>query len=262
MLEAKHAYVISSFSLVALAIGLARLGRFDEASEAAAGASRLAESGDLVAKLDSLIGESTVRSLRGDLDAAIPLAKQCTSMSEETGATACVVASNFVLGDAYHRQGKYESAQIAFERSNEVAEIFQERSFRPTLMAYMRSNAVSLGQQAQDAADFDEALRIARDSSDRFGEAGIIGLRAEFEAKRADGNQEQWHADFAEATRLFEQMGARPYLARALRSWGQALRAAGRMEEGDEKLRRALVLFDEMGIKREAAEARAELAAA
>jgi tetratricopeptide (TPR) repeat protein len=261
LLEAKHAYVISSFSLVALAIGLARLGRFDEASAAAAKASKLAESGDLVAKLDSLIGESTVRSVRGDLDAAIPLAMQCTSMSEETGATACVVASNFVLGDAYYRQGKYESAQIAFERSNEVAEVFEERSFRPSLMAYMRLNAANLGQFAHDSSDFDKALVIARDSSDRFGEASILAGKAEFEAKRQDGSIEQWQVDFAEATRLFEEMRACPYLARALRSWGQALRAAGRTDEGDEKLRRALQLFDELGITREAYELRTTLAA-
>jgi len=261
MLEAKHAYVISSFSLVALAIGLARLGRFDEASAAAASASRLADSGDLVAKLDSLIGESTVRSLRGDLDAAIPLAMQCTSTAEETGATACVVASNFVLGDAYYRQGKYQSAQIAFERSNEVAEIFEERSFRPSLMAYMRLNAANMGQFAKDSSDFDAALQIARDASDRFGEANVTVGRAEFEAKRPDGDEKRWQADFAAATELFESMGAQPYLARALRSWGQALRAAGHSEEADEKLRRALSLFDELGITREAYELRTTLAA-
>jgi tetratricopeptide (TPR) repeat protein len=261
LLEAKHAYVISSFSLVALAIGLARLGRFDEASAAAASASKLAESGDLVAKLDSLIGESTVRSLRGDLEAAIPLAMQCTSQAEETGATACVVASNFVLGDAYYRQGKYQSAQIAFERSNEVAEVFEERSFRPSLMAYMRLNAANLGQFAQDNSDFDNALHIAREASDRFGEANVIAGRAEFEAKRAAGDEKRWQADFAAATEAFEAMGARPYLARTLRSWGQALRSAGRTEDGDEKLRRALALFDEMGIAREAYELRTTLAA-
>ena len=51
------------------------------------------------------------------------------------------------------------------------------------------------------------------------------------------------------------------YLARTLRSWGQALRAAGKTEAGDEKLRRALELFHELGIKREAYELRTTLAA-
>jgi tetratricopeptide (TPR) repeat protein len=259
-LEAKHAYVISSFALVSLAIGLGRLGRFDEAEEAAANASRLAESGDLVAKLDSLIGASLVRSLRGDLDSAIPLAMQCTSMSEQTGATACVVASNFVLGDAYMRQGKYESAQIAFERSNEVAELFEERSFRPSLMAYIRSNAANMGEFAKDSSDFDEAIAIARDGSDRFGEATIIWQRAEFEAKRDGGELATWQADYKAATEAFEAMGARPHLARSLRTWGEALRGAGKTAEGDEKLRRALELFDQMGIKREGDEVREELA--
>jgi tetratricopeptide (TPR) repeat protein len=259
MLEASHAYVISSFSLVALAIGLSRLGRFDEASAAAASASKLAESGDLVAKLDALIGESFVHSARGDLDEAIPLAKRCTAMSEETGATACIVASNFVLGDAYMRQGKYQSAQIAFERSNEVAETFEEQSFRPSLLAYMRANAASMGQFELDTSGFDDALRIAREASDRFGEANILWKRGEWESARTDGSRDAWQADFASAVGLFEDMHARPFLARTLRGWGLALRGAGEASEGDEKLRRAVELFDELGITREADELRATL---
>jgi tetratricopeptide (TPR) repeat protein len=261
MLEASHAYVISSFSLVALAIGLSRLGRFDEASAAAASASKLAESGDIVAKLDALIGESFVHSARGDLDEAIPLAKRCTAMSEETGATACIVASNFVLGDAYMRQGKYQSAQIAFERSNEVAETFEERSFRPSLLAYMRANAASMGQfDALDSSGFDDALRIAREASDRFGEANILWKRAEWESARTDASRDAWQADFTSAVGLFEDMHARPFLARTLRGWGLAQRAAGDAADGNEKLRRAVELFDEMGITREADELRATLA--
>jgi tetratricopeptide (TPR) repeat protein len=260
LLEEKHAYVLSSFSNVALAIGLARLGRFEEAEEAAARAAKVAESGDLIARLDSMIAQSTVHSLKGDLEQAVRLGKQCTEMSEETGATACVVASNFTLGDAYVRQGQFKSAQIAFERSNEVAEAFNEHNFRPSLMAYMRANSAELGELAGDAESFDRGLELARNSGDKFSQAGIIGKRAEFEAKRPGGNREQAFADFADAVSRFEQMQAKPYVARILRSWGDALRAEDRRADGDEKLKRALSLFDEMGIKREADEVRAELA--
>jgi tetratricopeptide (TPR) repeat protein len=260
LLEEKHAYVLSSFALVARAIGLSRLGRFDEASETAARAAKLAESGDLISKLDSMIAESTVRSLRGDLEGAIPIATQCTALSEQTGATACVVASNFVLGDTYMRQGKYESAQIAFERSSEVAESFNEHNFRPSLLAYMRANSASLGELAPDAGAFDRALELTRRSGDRFSEANIIWKRAEYEAKRADGDSAKSLEDFATASRAFEKMQAKPFVARAKRDWGESLRAIGRRDEGDDKLRQALALFDEMGITREADELRATLA--
>lgn len=256
ILEGNHAFVGSSFAHVALAMGLSRLGRFDEALEAATRASKLAESGDLIAKLDSLIGESAVRSMRGDLEGAIPIAMQCTALSEETGATACVVASNFVLGDAYARQGKFQSAQIAFERSNEVAETFQEHGFRPSVMAYLRSNAANMGQFGQDMGDFDRALELARESDDRWSEATVVWKRAEYEATRGNGNREQMLAGFSAAADGFEKMGARPMVARVLRDWGVALRDTGQRDDGDEKLRRALALFDEMGIKREGDEVR------
>lgn len=261
MLEEKHAFVLSSFSYVALSIGLSRLGRFDEAEEAAQRAMKLGENGDLIAKLDSMIGESTVHSLRGDLETAVPIATRCTAMSEETGATACVVASNFVLGDTYMRQGNFKSAQIAFERSNEVAESFGENSFRPSLLAYMRANSASLGAMATNGDAFQEALTLAQDNGDKFSEAAIIWKRAQYEAgSGADAD----HAltDFADAATRFEEMDAKPYLARTLRDWGELLRRSDRRAEGDDKLRQAAALFAGMGIGREGDEVRAELAAA
>jgi tetratricopeptide (TPR) repeat protein len=251
LLEDKHAYVLSSFCRVAEAIGLARLGRFEEASQAAARA----------LKLDSMIDESSVRSLRGDLEGAVPIATECTALSEQTGATACVVASNFVLGDTYMRQGNFKSAQIAFERSNEVAESFGEHSFRPSLLAYMRTNSVLLGNAAADSDAFEQALELARDAGDRFSEAAIIWKRAQFETRCDSPDVDAMLADFAAAVAAFEVMEAKPFVARTLRDWGEELRKLGRGAETDEKLRRALALFDEMGIKREGDEVREALAA-
>ena len=260
LLELKHDFVGSSFALVALAIGYARLGEFDLGEAAAKKASEIGEKGDLIAKLDSLIGLSTVKSLRGDLEGAVPLAMQCTVMSEETGATACVVASNFVLGDAYMRQGKFGDAKIAFERGNEVANAIEQRTFRPSIAAYLRSTAASMGDFGPNIRSFDEALAETRQAGDQFGEANVIWKRAETESKRPGGNRDQMLADFAAAATAFDAMGARPFEARVLRDWGLALREHGDADDGDPKLRRALEMFDEMGIKREADEVRTTLA--
>jgi tetratricopeptide (TPR) repeat protein len=260
LLEQKHDFVGSSFALVALAIGYARLGEFDLGEDAARRASEIGEKGDLIAKLDSLIGLSTVRSLRGDLEGAVPLAMQCTTMSEQTGATACMVASNFVLGDAYMRQGKFGDAKIAFERGNEVANAIEQRTFRPSITAYLRSTAASMGDFGPNMRTFDEALAESRGAGDRFGEANVIWKRAETESLHPEGNREQMLADFATAAAGFEQMDAKPYIARVLRDWGFALREIGEAKEADGKLRRAVELFDRMGIKREADELKAVLA--
>lgn len=260
LLERKHDFVGSSFALVALAIGYSRLGEFEKAEQAAHRATEIAEGGDLIAKLDSLIGESTVRSVRGDLEGAIPLAMKCTAMSEETGATACVIVSNFVLGDAYSRQGKFEEAKIAFDRGSEVANAIEQRIFRPSIAAYTRSNSASMGDFGPNARTFDEAVAEARSVGDRWGETNVIWKRAETEAKKPDGDHQQMLADFATAAAGFEEMGARPFLARVLRDWGQALRARGHVDDGNERLRRAVELFDEVGIARESAELTRELA--
>ncbi len=256
LLAQQRAYIGSSFALVALAIGFARMGEFDKGEEAARQAAEIAESGDIIAKLDSLIGLSTVRSVRGDLESAVPLATQCTTLAEQTGATACVVASNFVLGDAYMRQGNFDGAKIVFERGNEVANTIEQRVFRPSIAAYMRSNAASLGDFVPSGRTFEEALAEARSIGDRWGEATVIWKRGETEAKKDEGDREidAMLADFEEAAAGFERMGARPFLARVLRDWGQALRAQGRVDEGNEKLRHALALFEELGIAPEARE--------
>jgi tetratricopeptide (TPR) repeat protein len=263
VLEGRHDFVVASFALGVRAIGYARLGDFPRAEESARHASEVAEGGDLIAKLDALIAESTVRSAKGDLAGAIPLAQRCTAWSEETGATACMVASNFVLGDAYLRQGRFEDAQVALKRGNDISALTGFPIFRPSISAWLRATAASLGD-IPASGDWEKELADARDLGDRFTEAAIRIKRAETKANAlsADASASEVEPilrDYAAGATVFEEIGARPYLARGLRSWGETLRRLGRTDEGDEKLRRALALFEEMGIDREAAEVRAEL---
>jgi tetratricopeptide (TPR) repeat protein len=259
-LAQRNDFIASSFALVALAIGYARLGEFDRAAQAARQATELGERGDLIAKLDAMIGESTVRSVRGDLEGAIPIARLCTEMAEATGATACVVASNFLLGDAFMRQGEFAPAQIAFERGAEVANAIEQRVFRPSIAAYIRANAANQGEFGPTARSFDDALEEARGINDRWGEANVIWKRADTEARKSPGDSRQMLEDYERAATAFAQMGGRPYQARVLRDWGMALRSIGRNDEGKARLRESLGLMDELGLAREAAEIRVTLA--
>lgn len=261
-LSEKHDFVGSSFALVALAIGYGRMGEFEKAEAAARRASEIAEGGDLIARLDALIGEASVKLTRGDFEAAIPLARQCTALSEQHGATACIVGSNFALGEAYMRTGDFDAAQEALRRGNEVADTIEQKVFRPSIAALLRSNAASLGDFNPEARSFDDALNETREIGDRWGEATVLWKRAETETKTpADmRNVDAMLAGFANAATQFEEMGGRPYHARVLHDWGRALRSVGRNEEGEEKLRRALQLFEEMGISRDADEVKLELA--
>ena len=262
LLEQKRDFVGSAFALVALAIGYARLGEFAKGEIAVQKSKALAEQGDVVVRVDALIGESTLRSVRGDLEAAVPLAMQCTQLAEAAGAAACVVASNYVLGDAYMRQGQFAAAKIAFDRSEEIAHVTEQRVFKPSISAYLRSLGATMGDFDTHGHSFDEALEEARDIGDLFGEATIVWRRAETEAKKPAGERDESRmlADYATATASFAQMGARPYVARADRDWGNSLLALGRTDEGRAKLTAARDLMAELGIKREADELTVELA--
>jgi len=246
----------ASFARGALAIGYANVGEFDKAEAAVERANEVAKGGDLIAQLDALIAESMVRSAQGQLDRAVPLAKECVERSEETGATACAIASSWVLGDAFHRQGRLEEARDVLQRGSDISGVLDRRVWRPTLEAWLGTTLTALGQATD--ADWDEALAIARSIDNRIGEAGILVKRAESLAAR--GELDAASADFQAGTALAEELGLRPSLARGLRTWGEALRSAGKPEEAEPILRRSLALFEELGLDTEANALRALLA--
>ncbi len=257
LLDQRRDSIGAAFARGALAMGYATLGEFARADEAAASAARIAnERGDLIAQLDALIAQSWVRSLRGDLDGAVPLARECVDRAEETGATACVVASSWVLGDAFHRQGRYREAREILQRGTDIAGVVDRKVWRPTLQAWLGSTQAVLGDL--EAGRWDDALETSRSIGNVLGEAGILAKRAEAAAARHD-----WDAAFADygaAVAIFEREGARPSLARTLQSWADALRTAGRAADAEDTLRRALAIFEALGLQRESDAVRATLA--
>jgi tetratricopeptide (TPR) repeat protein len=246
----------AAFARGALAIGYATLGEWDKAEAAVRQAKEIAARGDLIAQLDALIAESMVRSMRGQLDRAVPLAEECVGRAEETGATACMVVSSWILGDAFHRQGRFSDARDVLKRGSDISFVVDRKVWRPTLQAWLGSALAAMGDVSED--DVDEALATARSIGNRLGEAGILGKRGEAAATR--GDVEAASADFAASVALLDAEGARPSLARTLRSWGEALRNEGRADEAEPLLRRSLALLEELGIEAEAGAVRATLA--
>jgi tetratricopeptide (TPR) repeat protein len=255
LIEGRQDSIGAAFARGALSIGYATLGEFDQAEAALQQTKAIAASGDLIAQLDALIDESYVRLLRGDLDGAVPIARQCVDRAEATGASACMVVSSWILGDAFHRQGRFAEARDILKRGADVSMVVDRKVWRPTLQAWLGSAAAALGETG--SMDWDEALATARSIGNRGGEAGILGKRAE--AAAAAGDIEAAVADFETSAALLEEAGARPLLARVLRSWGEALRGEGRESDAAPILRRALALFEEMGLDREAGTVRTTL---
>jgi tetratricopeptide (TPR) repeat protein len=256
LLENTHDSIGAAFARGALAIGYAGLGEFEKAEAATKRAREIAEKGDLIAQLDALIAESMVRLAKGELDLAVPLAQECIDRAEETGASACAVASAWVLGDAFHRQGRFAEARDILKRGSDISLVIDRRVWRPTLQAWLGGTMAALGELGD--GNLDEALATARSIGNKIGEAGILGKRAETAAARGDFDAAR--PDFEASIAIAEALGLRPSLARGLRTWGEALRAAGQTAEGDSHLQRALAIFEEIGLTAEAAAVRATLA--
>lgn len=257
LMEKRRDFIGAAFSRGWLAIGYATLGEFDHADAAVAAAAREAADGDLIAQLDADIAESIVRSSRGELDSAAPLAMSCIERSEETGATACGVVSAFVLGDVYQRQRRHEDARAAFQLGLDLAPGMTAGMWGPTLRAWLRASAEAVGEAAPDSTDFEEGLDLARRYGNHLGEAGILWKRAE--SRVTLGMLDEALTDYVDSAAIYEAEGARPDLARVLRGQGQTLLRAGRREAAEEPLRRALALFEAMGLGREATEVTTEL---
>lgn len=258
LLEQRKDVIGAAFARGALAMGYAHLGEFDKAEKAARYATELAADGDLIAQLDAQIAESVVHSERGRLAEAEPLAQACVARSEETGASACAVASSWVLGDVYQRQGRFEEARQTLQRGSDLALVVDRKFWRPSIQAWLGASATAPGDPAAAEENWEEALATARSIGNHFGEAGILWKRAEASVRL--GEIEAALADFAASAAILEGFGARPRLARVLRGWGEALGAVGRTAESSATLDRALRLFDELGIVAEADAVRAMLA--
>jgi tetratricopeptide (TPR) repeat protein len=256
LMEGRHDTIGPAFARGALAIGYANLGEFKKADAAAAQATALAGKSDLIAQLDALIAESLVHSLKGELDRAIPLARHCVQQSAETGATACMIASSWILGDAFYRLGNYAEAQEVLKRGSDVSAVVDRKVWRPTLLAWLGSTMAALG--AADEGDWEDALATARSIGNRVGEAGILAKRAEAFVTRGDIDAAR--PDAEAAIGIMTAFGLRPHLARAQRAWGEALRAAGLATEAEPHLQKAAALFDELGLDAEAKAVRTELA--
>ena len=256
LLEGHWESISTAFARGALAIGYAILGDFDKAEAAAKRASDISnQGGDLIAQLDAQIAEGFVHSLRGDLDKAAPLAEKCLERSEATGASACMVISSWILGDVFHRQGRFDEARDVLQRGTDISLVVDRKVWRPTLQAWLGNAMAALGDTEQ--ADWAGALEIARSIGNRSGEGQIHWKQGEAAVARGEIDAAIEH--LRASASVFEELGARPYLARVLRSLGDALLGAGRRDEGETELRRALALFEAMGIEREAALTRTAL---
>lgn len=232
-----------------LAMTLARMGEFDAAQEVLSRASGHANHGDEISRVDVEIAQSGIDLERGDLESAAEQALECSVRADGLGAYACVVAANVMYGSATMAKDDASAAKRPLERGEELATVTNMAPFRTLTKGLLASSVAQLGDLPRGVAGWNAALESARGMHDSYGEARVLWARGHSYLLQTPPDCEAALADFELAAGLFEEMEARPALARVLIDRARALRNLGRTAEGTEVEQRALTLGHELGLK-------------
>jgi tetratricopeptide (TPR) repeat protein len=245
-----HSDVLSTAILSGfLTMTYSRLGQFEDAERALARSERFAAQGDEIARLDNDIARTALQLERGDIDDASRLGSLCAETSELLGATSCAVAANVLLGQSRLILEDVLGAKAPLERGLELSLVTEMAPMRTLAKGMLGSVRARLGDQPAGVAGWNDALSSAVSGGDRFGEAVTLWGRARTHARRQTPDWGAALADLDKALALFEDMGARPSVARTLRDRAEILRGLGRAAEADAAQERAQAIADELGLK-------------
>ena len=232
-----------------LTIGLARLGEFTKAEAALSRARELAKGGDPIGVLDVNIATSSLLVERGDLAEGEALATSCAALSEELGAIACAVPANVISGAAHLARNDAAGAKPPLVRGEELSHLASMGSFQTLAEGMLGAVNARLGDLPAATIGWNLALERATSTEDRYGEATTLWQRAGARENATPPDHAAALADIERAAKLFEEMEARPSLARALRDQARTLRALGRTADADAVDGRSRGIATELGLK-------------
>jgi tetratricopeptide (TPR) repeat protein len=243
--DATSVAMISDF----LAMNLARLGEFEAADEVLARARESASRSDAISRVDIDISQSAIDFERGELDRAATRAFECSTRADSLGAYACVVAANTMFGSASMAKDDASAAKAPLQRGDELAAGTNMAPFRTLTKGLLASSLAQLGDMPRGVAGWNEALANARGMHDRYGEARVLWARGHSHLLQSPPDCEAALADFELSATLFEEMEARPALARVQIDQAKALRNLGHEAEAADIEQRALSLGRKLGLK-------------
>jgi hypothetical protein len=232
-----------------LAMTYARLGEFDAADAIVAKAAEQSQRADEISRVDIDITRSAVDYERGDMDQSAKRASECSIRADGLGAYACVVAANLMYGSATMAKDDASAAQAPLARGDELATLTNMAPFRTLTKGLLASSFAQLGDMPRGVEGWNESLEGARRMSDRYGEARVLWARGHSHLLQTPPDCEAALADFELAAQLFEEMEARPALARVMYDQSKALSNMGRTTEADDLEHRALALGRELGLR-------------
>ena len=230
-----------------LALTYSRLGEFAMAEETIAHARTASGTADAISRLDVDIARASLDLERGDSETALSKARECSERAEGLGAFACVVASNVMFGAAALAREDAPGAKVPLERGDELSLVTNMAAMRTLIHGLLGSTRALMGDLPGGVEGWDAALANARVMGDRYGEAQTLWGRG-----RTYARTKEWSTalpDLDRAVTLFEEMEARPSLARALHDRAEVLGGLDRAGESDADERRSRELARELGLR-------------
>jgi tetratricopeptide (TPR) repeat protein len=198
--------------------------------------------------IDYRLAEAGVAATRGDFETTERQARECWTSSSELGALSCATISGIVLGGAQVAAGHGLDAKPTLERSVELARQGFMAPMLPRANVYLASARAQLGEAGSTEAGYLAAIEALTAAGNRYGLAEAQVHLGMMLASRTDDDLEGALSSLDASRSIFEELGARPDLARTERSRGMVLGRLGRTEEADAALGVAAALATEMDL--------------
>jgi tetratricopeptide (TPR) repeat protein len=214
-----------------LARSLAELGEFSQAIAVAEEGLQIAEDlGHLGSILvaQSLASEVLIR--RSEFGDAILRLERCLSLALPEAFAAIYPAIAGWLGHAYAMTGR------------------AHRPFEVLVTAYLGEAYLLAGRRDDARAAAERALSLARERSDRGGEARALSVLGEIATHHDPPEVESAEQHYRQALALAEDLGMRPLIAHCHLGLGKLYRRTGKREQAQEHLTTATTMYRDMGM--------------
>lgn len=232
-----------------LALAYAVTGEFARLDEIAQRALEWAnQSGDPNAKVDTELFVGRAMAERGHLEDGLSYMRNSVARAEQIGNTLCAAVGHFFMAEHYMRTGQPDLALPALDKGIQLGEFCNIGPNVRLGHALKRLARLTPGNAAAARAAWDAAFTAAEELGDRLTTGELHHNRALAMSMQPDAPWDMIQADFVGSIATFEALGAKPYLARALRDYGLALQRHGAEARAQEYLRRADALFETLNL--------------
>jgi tetratricopeptide (TPR) repeat protein len=236
-----------------LALSVANLGAFDEATAYGVEGLRLAEAlGHPYTRIVAYRILASVFTLRGDQGHALDLLDHALALARDRHVTDLIPGVCARLGYVLILTGRVTEGLALLSEAVGLNEAIGRRGSHSLLMAFLGEGYAIAGELEGALVHARRAVAHAQEHGERGEEAYALRLQGDVLAQLNPGDIEAAAACFRQAMALAGELGMRPLVARCHLGMTLLWRQMGRHQEADKHRRAALALFSDLGMPRPA----------